>query len=585
MSLGAAASGWSAGGAPGAPRRWGTAALLLGVGGLTAAAAALARGSPVVAAVPVLLAGLAFVVCTVPLRWSVTGLMFLSLTLDLSSDAMGKWHSPLAVLGDLLRENLDKVFPGSGLKLSGLETATLLLYGVALWRRAVGDDKDTRGQEQTAGVLRGACLVYLAGLAYAVAVGLATGGVMKFAIVQVRPLLMVPALYLLFHLAYRGQRDHETLGRLVIAAACVKAVLAAWVDRFVAPFAMMRKWEYSTNHGDSILFAVAILILVTGVLERPDRRRLARAALFLPVIAWGVYHNHRRLAYVDMVIAGMAIYAISPWAGWKRKVTFATVVAAPVLALYLAVGWANPGSAVFAPVRMLRTVSDAKVDRSTLYREVENYNLVRSIEEAPVLGRGFGHPFSEYIVGDSIARIFELYAYEPHNAVLGLLLYGGLFGFTCMWSIFAVGILLAVRAFRRAAVPEDRSAALVAMSALIVCAVQTWGDHGQFYQQWGIFMAMALVVAGKLAVRTGAWPRGRGPALAAEPAVPGEGWLARQQARLAISGRAPAAGPQALALPRPPQRSAATPAGVPVGRLATPLPFAPASPPAPEEEP
>jgi hypothetical protein len=529
----------------------------------------------------VLLAGVLWVVCVVPLRWSVTVLMALALSLDLSGDAMGKWHSPLAVLGDLLRENLDKVFPGSGLKLSGLEASILVLYAVAIWRRATGDTKDTVGQEQTAGVLRGATLVYLAGLAYATVVGLATGGVVKFAIVQVRPLLSVPALSLLFHLAYRGRRDHETLAKLVIFAACVKAALAVYVDKTVAPFAMMRKWEYSTNHGDSILFAVAILILVTHLLERPDRRRLLRAAVFLPFIAWGVYHNHRRLAYVDMVIAGMAIYAISPWAGWKRKVTFAAVVGAPVLAIYLAVGWANPGSPVFAPVRMLRTVSDAKVDRSTLYRDIENYNLVRSIEEAPVLGRGFGHPFSEYIVGDSIARIFELYAYEPHNAVLGLLLYGGLFGFTCMWSIFAVGILLAVRAFRRAELPEDRAAALVAMSALIICAVQTFGDHGQFYQQWGIFMAMALVVAGKLAVRTGAWPRGRGTARAPGQDAAGYAWLARWQATAAIAGAA-STGPVALALPAP---RAVTPTGQPLGRVATSAPDPAGSPFPPEEKP
>ncbi len=563
----AAATASAAPRAPAAAHRLGTAALLLGVGGLTALAAAVGRGSPALAAVPVLGAALLWVLWVVPLRWSVAALTFLSLSLDLSSDAMGKWHSPLAFLGDLLRENLDKVLPGSGLKLSGAETLTLLLCGVAAWRRATGDERDTRGQEQTAGVLRGALLVFLSGLVYATAVGLATGGVAKFAIVQVRPLLSVPLLFLLYHLAWRGRRDHETMARVILAAACVKAVLAAWVDRYVAPYAMMRKWEYSTNHGDSILFAVAILILITGFLERPDRRRLVRAALLLPLLAWGVYHNHRRLAYVDLAWAGLAIYAISPWQGWKRKATFVGVVSAPLLALYLALGWANPGSTVFAPVKMLRTVSDAKVDRSTLYREVENYNLARSIEEAPVLGRGFGHPFSEYIVGDSIARIFELYAYEPHNAVLGLLLYGGLYGFTAMWAIFPVGILLAVRAFRRATDPEDRSAALVAMSALIVCAVQTWGDHGQFYQQWGIFMAMGLVVAGRLAVRTGAWPRAAVPARAAP--APGEGWLARQLVRLDVAG---GARPVPAVPPLPAALAPAARGGAPLGRLFTPPP-------------
>jgi len=310
---------------------------------------------------------------------------------------------------------------------------------------------------------------------------------------------------------------------------------------------MMRKWEYSTNHGDSILFAVAVLILVMHFLERPDRTRLLRAALILPILALGLLHNHRRLAYVDLAMAGLAIFAISPWSGWKRRITFSALAAAPVLALYLAVGWSSPGGAVFAPVRVLRTVSDAKVDRSTLYREVENYNLVKSIEEAPLLGRGFGHPFTEHVKGDSIASVFELWAIEPHNAVLGLLLFGGLYGFTTVWSIFGVGILLAVRAYRRAEVPEDRVAALVSMSALIICAVQTFGDHGQFYQQWGVFMAGALVVAGRLAVRTGAWPRGR--AVEPAPRLAGEGWLARRHALVALSGPPPLSAPQAAVRP------------------------------------
>jgi hypothetical protein len=499
-----------------------TAVVLAGVGLATAAAAALARGNPAVAAAPVLVALVLWVLWKLPLRWSTTAVLVLVLSLDLSDDAMGKWHSPLAVLGDLLRENLDKVFVGSNFKLSGLEVLLLVLYAVAAWRRATGDDLDTRDQVQTASVLRGAALTFLAGLAAATVLGLATGGSVKFAIVQVRPLLHVPALYLLFHLAYRGPRDHLTIGRAVIFAACVKAALAVYVDKTVAPFAMMRKWEYSTNHGDSILFAAAVLVLVTPLLERIDRRTLVRAAVFLPFIAWGTYHNHRRLAYVDLGLAFMCIYAIAPWPGWRRWVTRVGVVAAPLLALYLAAGWAGGGGALFAPVRVLRTLSDSKVDRSTLYRDVENWNLVKSIEERPVLGRGFGHPFSEYIKGDDISSVFELYAIEPHNAVLGLLLFGGLLPFTAMWSLLAVGIFLAVRAYRRAVERDDRAAALCAVGVLITCAVQTYGDHGQFYTQWPVFMALALVVAGKLAVTTGAWPRvaGARPVPAAPAPLP-----------------------------------------------------------------
>jgi hypothetical protein len=513
------------------PGRLGTVALV-GVTGLATVALAMRAGNPAVAAAPALLGALLWVMWTVPVRWSATVLVTLILSLDLSDDAMGKWHSRAAVFGDLLRDNLDKVLPGSGLKLSGSEVLVLLLIAVAIWRRAVGDDKDTRGQEQTAGVLRGVSLLFLAGVAYATVVGLAGGGSVKFAIVQVRPMLRIAAFYLLFHLAYRGAQDHLTLARVTLLAACIKSGLAWWVDRFVAPTAMMRKWEFSTNHGDSILFVVAALVVVTHLLERPDRARLVRAAVFLPIIALGMLHNHRRLAYVGLAMALLCIYALAPWRGWKRWVTRAGLVAAPLLALYLAVGWTSPESRIFAPIRVLRTVSDARIDRSTLYRDVENWNLTRSIAEAPVVGRGFGHGFSEYIKGDDISTVFELYLIEPHNAILGLLLFGGLFGFTAMWALMAVGIFLAARAYRFSALPEDRVAALCAMSAIVVCVVQTYGDMGQYAQQYQIYVALALVVAGKLAVRTGAWPRGPSPLAAAAPTA---GWRARTAAHLAAS--------------------------------------------------
>jgi hypothetical protein len=492
----------------GAPAWWVTASILAMTG--IACVALAARGAnPLAAAAPALLGGILYVIWAIPLRWSVTALITLVLSLDLSDDAQGVWHSPAALLGDLLRDNLDKLVPGSGLKISGSELLVLLLIGVAIWRRARGDERDTRGQEQTAGVLGDMNLLFLAGVLYATAVGLGTGGSLKFAIVQVRPMLRISAYYLLFHLAYRGERDHITLARVTVLAACIKAALAAWVNRYVAPLAMLRKWEFSTNHGDSILFALAVLVLVTHLMERPDRRRLARAALLLPLLALGLVSNHRRLAWVDLGAALACIYVISPWRGWKRWVTRTGLLATPLLALYLAVGWNMPESRIFAPLRLVRTVADARIDRSTLYREIENWNLTMSIAQSPVLGRGFGHGFSEFIKGDDISTVFELYLLEPHNAILGLLLFGGLFGFTAMWALPAVGIFLAARAHRFAAAPEDRAAALCAMSAIVICVVQTWGDMGQYYQQYQIYLPLGLVVAGKLAVRTGAWPRGR----------------------------------------------------------------------------
>src|SRR2546426_2923314 len=41
-----------------------------------------------------------------------------------------------------------------------------------------------------------------------------------------------------------------------------------------------------------------------------------------------------------------------------------------------------------------RTVVDSDIDRSTWFRDVENFNLVHTFRQHPVLGTGFGHPFA-----------------------------------------------------------------------------------------------------------------------------------------------------------------------------------------------
>ncbi len=490
---------------------FGTVALLAAVGCATAAAAALSNGDPGLAIAPVGAITLLWAISKAPLRWSTSVLVLLVLSLDIEEDAQGQWHSPLSFLGDLLHYNVDKLYPSIPVKLSGLEILVLLLLAVAAWRRIARNPIDRVGQEQTAAVLVSAVTLYVMALAYSTANGLANDGQLKFAILQVRPLLHVAALFALFHFAYRGPRDHVLIGKLVVLAACIKAGLAVWADTAVRSTPWFwthgRHWQCATNHGDSVLFSIACVTVIAQLLERMDRKRLRQAALFVPVFFVGMRFNHRRLAWVDLAVALICIYLVSPWAPWKRAVKRAILVGIPVAVLYVAIGWNAGGGLVFGPIRMVRSLSDSSVDRSTLYREIENWNLAMSIREAPVVGRGFGHPFSEFIKGDDISSIFELYALEPHNAVLGLVLFGGLIAFTAMWMPLAVGIFLAVRSHRFASAPEDRAAALTAMAALLIVSVQTFGDLGQYYVQFQVFTAFALVVAGKLATATGAWPR------------------------------------------------------------------------------
>ena len=185
------------------------------------------------------------------------------------------------------------------------------------------------------------------------------------------------------------------------------------------------------------------------------------------------------------------------------------LVLAPVVGLYVAVGWNHSGSALFAPVKMIRSVEDSSTDDSTHWREVENWNIGMSIRQHPLMGLGLGGEYTEYMRNGSIAAFYPQYRAWPHNSVLGLLLLAGVFGFTAIWSLFALVVYLAARSYRRATVPEHRVAALACIASVIGCMSIAYGDTGANLFQFRLFAALSLAVAAKLAIATGAWPRRR----------------------------------------------------------------------------
>jgi hypothetical protein len=93
--------------------------------------------------------------------------------------------------------------------------------------------------------------------------------------------------------------------------------------------------------------------------------------------------------------------------------------------------------------------------------------------------------------------------------VLGLLLYAGVPGFALLWLPNLLLVFYAVRSYRLARLPEERAAALIGLLAVTCCLILAWGDTGAHFWQHKLAMGLSLAMLGKLAVRTGAWPRPR----------------------------------------------------------------------------
>jgi hypothetical protein len=323
----------------------------------------------------------------------------------------------------------------------------------------------------------------------------------------VHQLVYLPLLMLFFSLALRGPQDFPALGTVLVAAAMAKALQALWV-RHVMDFDIATA-PTATSHADSMLFAVAICILLVRLIQQPSPRALAWALALLPVLAFAVRANNRRLAWVEVAAALALVAVVAPRTRLKVKAMRLGVFLAPVLALYLALGW-NGTARIFGPVAKIRSIVDSGQNRSTAERDVENYNLTRNIRERPLLGMGFGHEYTVWVMPDDISAIFPQWRYLPHNSVLGIFTFAGLFGTFAIWSVFAVGLFLAARACALARAPPQRAAALVSMTVVLIYWLQCYGDMGMISWNSVFLLAPALVVAGKLAVVTGAWPTAPG---------------------------------------------------------------------------
>ena len=151
--------------------------------------------------------------------------------------------------------------------------------------------------------------IVIAGLtiAFSILSGWLRGGDIQMAKIQVQGYLQLLAAAYLFGVSLRGPRDYRIAGRLIVAAACIKAAMAIWI-RFTLPSSfltsdgVMTEMAYATSHGDSLLFACAIIVLFVPLLYRPRARQLRWVLLTLPLIVAGLFANDRRIAWVQIAL-------------------------------------------------------------------------------------------------------------------------------------------------------------------------------------------------------------------------------------------------------------------------------------------
>jgi len=495
----------------------GKIALLVLLGGfLTALATVIGNGNVVAALLPILGAVALWLVWVNPLRNTLFVLMFLGLAIDRPGDAEGTWDSPFSFIGGLLFQSLTHVVPLEFVRFPGIAAAAALLLAIRAHRVLIGRTKDTPDSLVPSPPAMWAIGMSTATVMIWVAYGALVGGDVQRAKLQVQIFLVLNAVAYLFATSLRGTRDYGMLARVVVAAAISKALLAIWVRTTggvtVDPVRGLRPIEYASNHGDSMLFTCAAIILIAPFFFRPTKRHIRWFLLAMPIIVAGVIANDRRVAWAEIGVGVVLLFIMNLRAPLTRSVVRAFVWTSPILALYATLGWmsSNP---IFSPVHTIRSMitaerTDGTIDRSTLFRDVENYNLVATFRQNPLLGAGLGIPFTEAAKNDDLSA-FKEYQFLPHNAMLGLWAFTGGLGFFGLFTQLVVVLFLGIRS-RLYAVGTRLSdygmGASVAVATLMAYALHMWADIG-FTEPPSVFLvSTAIAVAAQAATATGAWP-------------------------------------------------------------------------------
>jgi O-antigen ligase len=484
------------------------AVLALSLVACTVACVLAGDGDLIVALTPALVVAGLYAAWTQPLRRSVLVMTFLALTLENPSDlpACGQWKSPFYEVGAALLVHLNVTLPYKALVFSGLDLVLLFLFVVVAVRCLTGSRIDGPDRAQDTGPIG-----LFAGLSLASTAWMWIYGVVHddpdvaSSLWQVQRVAYLPLLVFLFRRALVTTADAVALGKVIVAAGCVKAALAVYIRATVAPPPGETSLAYATSHADSMLFACAFCAVLALLVHRRRGQRLVLGATVLPLLVAGMVANGRRLAWVELAAGVGTVVALTPWSPAKRAALRAGVAWSPLAAAYAIVGWGSD-SAVFQPVHTVRSIVDSKADPSTMWRDLENYDLFYTLRHNPVLGTGYGHGYTEVVWLPDVSNAYALYRFLPHNSILGLWAYGGLVGFTLLWAMLVVGIYLAARACRHATRVDDRTVALTAASIMVVHFVYCYGDLGLGKWTSVFTVAPALAVASRLAVATGAWP-------------------------------------------------------------------------------
>ena len=485
---------------PRIPLSWSTIFIFIGIAFVSLVLLILTGGNIVAAFVPAIALAMAVLLFSLPLRISV--LAFFATALLFHNPAAipmsGKWKGPLYSLGPILYENLNTITGVGALKFNIIQLVTLFFLFIVTVRTLLRSNIDENLTISAVRPMKIAEFVSLGAAIFFIAWGILRGGNKSLIPLQAKAFIFTPLFTILFMRAFKSEKTFRLAGKLLVAIAVVRILEGTYF--YYAILARQGIYvEYVMTHNDTVLFTVTLSILILNYLEYRNRKTLLNLIGYGGIIMWGIIINDRRAAFVSVAACIFFMYFyISPIL--RKKINRIIIIALPVIILYVGIGMKSEAK-IFAPVHAFTSVADTK-DASNQSRDVENLNLLYSISLTPVIGTGFGFPYSE--ITPAVPLPYDFYKYLAHNQILWVAYLTGALGFFLLWLPFSMGCFYAFRCHKYATGPTQRIVSLTMVCIVITYMMQTFADMGASGTVTNVIMGASLAMTSNLTTRLNA---------------------------------------------------------------------------------
>jgi hypothetical protein len=307
---------------------------------------------------------------------------------------------------------------------------------------------------------------------------------------------------------FKTPEHYAMLAKALLVAAAYRAIMCLAYYFLMIRTGRLRIQDYMTTHDDSVLWVVAILILVLRLLRTKSFFERIGVLLFLALLLAAVQYNTRRLAWVSLVMGLVVFFVLLPPGKAKRSAVRAVSIIVPVVGLYAAIGWGRPES-IFKPLAAFSSITTTE-DESTKSRNVENLGLISTTKaNGWLIGGGWGHQYDPISFKYDLHKVFELWRYIPHNSILGILAFTGVLGYAGYMMAYPTAMFLNARMARMGSTQLARDLGLIGAVQMVVVVNQYFGDMGLFSYKVVYTLATSYAIALRSPILCGVWPAGK----------------------------------------------------------------------------